>query len=384
MIGYHTDESLSLGRSRGLLWVCLITFAVFVGWAGWATLDEMTRGEGRIVPSGRLQSIQSLEGGILEALYVNEGDVVEKGQPILKLDDTRFRSLFLETDQQIKSLKAAITRLEAEVTGVRQLGFTASDSLDPQLIETETRLFEARRAKLDETVASLTRRRDLGRQQLRMLEPLVRDQAVSEMEFLTLKKEVASVEGELVDVVRAFSQEAYTELSGKKTELSRLEQVALQRADQLTRTIIRSPVRGRVNSIAVTTQGGVIQPGDEIMDILPTDDHLLVEARIRPQDVAFIAPGMNAVVKLTAYDYTVYGSLDGEVLQVSADTIEEETPRGKETFYKVLIQTAADRLAHRGQELPMKPGMVAQVEIKTAKRNVLSYLMRPILKARLI
>ncbi|WP_420388678.1 HlyD family efflux transporter periplasmic adaptor subunit [Marinobacter sp.] len=377
------DTASRFKRSRSVLWACFLCLGVFVAWASWAEVDEMTKGEGRIIPSGRLQAIQSLEGGILRELYVSEGDVVEKGQVLLKLDDTRFRSSYMETREQVNTLKAAIARLEAEVTGAKEVSFPDTPAIPESLINAERKLFNARQAKLEETLSSLKRRSAIVDRQRQLLKPLLKDQAVSEMEYLNLESEVASLEGEYLDVSRKYSEEAYGELASKRGELGRIQQVLLQREDQLKRTDLLSPVRGKVNNISVTSESGVVQPGELIMDILPLDDSLLVETRIEPRDVAFIAQGMPAVVKLTAYDYTVYGSLTGQVLKVGADSTEEQSARGKEVYYKVLVQTDASSLSHRGKTLPMKPGMVAQVEIKTDKRTVLSYLLRPVLKARL-
>ncbi|WP_148862812.1 HlyD family efflux transporter periplasmic adaptor subunit [Marinobacter fonticola] len=370
-------------RSRALLWLCLIVLASFVTWASWAELDEVTRGEGRIIPSGRLQHIQSLEGGIVERLYVREGDRVEPGELLVKLRDTRFRSSFLETREQIRHLQASIARLDAEVMGAENISFPPETDLSEALKGAERDLFEARRDKLNEKIHTLKNQQRLAEKQLALLQPLVEKKAVSEMEYIGVQKEVASLKGDILDLSRAYSQESYTELAKKKGELARLEQVLLQRQDQLRRTEIVSPVRGEVNNIAVTTQGGVIQPGEIILDIIPTDDHLLVETRIKPQDVAFLAPGMRAIVKLTAYDYTLYGALDGEVLKISADAMEEETPRGKELFYEVIVATEAESLQSASGALPLKPGMVADVEILNGKRSVLSYLLNPVLKARL-
>lgn len=376
-----TDTAMR--RSRAVLWSCLLALGAFVGWAAWAELDEVTRGDGRITPSGRLQTIQSLEGGILNTLYVSEGDLVEAGAPLLKVDDTHFRASYMETSEQVRTLSASIARLEAEVVGAEAVEFSEMLELSQDHILAETALFDARRQKLKQKTGSLGRQQRLVQKQLKLLRPLVKSQAVSEMEYLNLEKEIASLEGELLDLNRAYSQEAYTELSKKKGERARLEQILLQRLDQLSRTDIRSPVRGRVNNITITTRGGVIQPGEMIMDILPTDDHLLVETRIKPQDVAFLAPGMPATIKLTAYDYTMYGALKGEVLKIGVDSIEEETARGKEVFYKVLVATDASELVSGDQSLPMKPGMVAQVEILNGKRSVLSHLLKPVLRARL-
>ncbi|WP_445004092.1 HlyD family type I secretion periplasmic adaptor subunit [Halomonas mongoliensis] len=369
--------------SHPILWVSLLVIVVFIAWAAWAEIDEVTRGEGRVVPLTRMQTIQSLEGGILAELLVRRGERVEAGQPLLRLDDTRFRSAYLETVSQIAVLRASIARLEAEVLELEEIDFPAELDPEGELVRSERALFHARRERLREAERSINEEMRLARRQLELVEPLVQRRSVSEMEALKLGQSIASLAGRLAELRNTYVQDAYAELSAKQAELSTLEQTVLQRSDQLQRTEIHSPVRGRVNDILVNTQGGVIQSGEPIMEITPIEDQLLIEARVRPQDVAFVAPGMPASVKITAYDYTIYGDLKGEVEQISEDTIEEETPRGKEAFYEVLIRTETAYLERNGEVLPIRPGMVAQVDIQTGKRTLLSYLLKPIIKARL-
>ncbi len=206
---------------------------------------------------------------------------------------------------------------------------------------------------------------------------------VSEVEALRLGKEVAQLRGRQTEVRNTYMQEAYAELATKKAELAAQTQVFNQRDDQLRRTRLVSPMKARVNDVRVTTRGGVIQPGEAIMELTPIDDQLLVEARFLPRDVAFIRPGMPARVKITAYDYTVYGDLPGKVEQISADTIEEDTPRGKVAYYSVQVRTERSYLNRNGRRLPIRPGMVAEVDVQSGRRTVLSYLLRPLLKARL-
>ena len=369
--------------SRWLMWTCVATVALFFAWASWAEIDEITRGDGRVIPMARMQTIKSLEGGILAELLVDRGSRVEIGQPLLRLDETRFKSAFLETQSQMDGLKAAIARLEAEMLERSEITFSEDIVDKKELISAETRLFKARRDRLREAEHSIRAEIDMAQKQLNLVKPLVDKRSVSEMEALRLGQTIASLRGRLAEVRNTYVQDAYTELTAKQAELSTLEQTLAQRNDQLTRTHIHSPVRGRVNDIMLNTLGGVIQPGEAIMEITPVEDQLLIEAKVKPQDVAFVAPGMPASVKLTAYDYSIYGDLDGVVEQISEDTIEEDTPRGKESFYQVLVTTKTAELEHKGEILPVRPGMVAQVDIQTGKRTVLNYLLNPIIKARL-
>lgn len=370
--------------ARSILWCCVLTVTTFVGWAWWATLDDVTRGEGRVVPAGRLQTIQSLDGGLLSRLLVNEGDEVAVGQILVELDDTRYLAAYRETEEQMHTLVAAVARLESEVSGATSISFPDRYTLDASLKQTEQDLFSARKGRLEEMLRSLAQKKALALKQLNLLQPLRQSQAVSEIELIQVQRDIASLEGEMVGINRSFSEDAYAELVQKKGELSRLLQIAAQRSDQLERTRVRSPVRGKVNTINVTTEGAVIGQGELIMDILPLDDSLLVETRVKPKDVAFLAPGMPATVKLTAYDFSVYGSAEGKVVKISADSIQEDTIRGKETFYKVLVSLDRDYVGELAQGLAVKPGMIAEVDIKTGQRSVLSYLLNPIIKARLI
>ena len=369
--------------NHAVLWVSVLAILAFIVWAAWAELDEVTRGEGRVIPLSRMQTIQSLEGGILAELLVARGDRVEPGQPLVRLDDTRFRSAFRETESRIDVLRAAIARLEAEVGERERIAFPAGIAAEGELARAERALFRARRERLREAERSINEEIRIARRQLALVEPLVQRRSVSEMEALRLRQTIAALSGRLAELRNGYVQEAYTELSAKQAELAALEQTLLQRRDQLQRTEILSPVRGRINEILVNTVGGVIQPGEAIMEVTPVEDQLLIEARVRPQDVAFVAPGMPASVKITAYDYTIYGDLDGVVEQISEDTIEEDTARGKEAFYLVLIRTERAQLERKGEILPIRPGMVAQVDIQTGKRSLLSYLLKPIIKARL-
>jgi adhesin transport system membrane fusion protein len=366
------------------MWFCVFTVIIFVTWAGWAKLDDVTRGEGRVVPAGRLQSIQSLDGGLLAELKVSEGDTVHVGQTLLVLDQTRYRAAYKETEEQVHTLVAAVARLEAEVSGAGDIRFPPQYTLATSLTQSELDLFNARRVRLEKMLGSLKRKKDLSLKHFKLLEPLQKSQAVSEIELIQVRRDIAALEGEMLALSRGFAEEAYAELVQKKGELGRLLQVAAQRSDQLQKTEVRSPVRGKVNTIHVNTEGAVIGQGEVIMDVLPLDDRLYVETRINPKDVAFLVPGMPATIKLTAYDFSVYGSLEGEVIKISADSIQEETVRGKESFYRVLVSLKQEFLAAQGQELVIKPGMMAEVDIKTGERSVLSYLLNPIVKARLI
>lgn len=368
---------------RPLLWVLLATVGIAVAWAALAQIDEVTRGDGRVVPYSRIQKIQSLEGGILDRLLVQEGDLVQAGQPLLRMDETHFRTNLQESANQAQSLRAAIARLDAEVAGKGEVVFP--ESVDPAgpVARSERELFRSRRQALQQGEAALQSQMVLAQQQLDIVRPLVARRAVSEVESLKLTQDIAALRGKLTELRSGYAQDAYTERAQHKAELDALEPIVQQRQDQLRRTELLSPVRGRVNTIMISTRGGVIPPGEPIMDVIPVEDRLLVEAKVKPRDVAFLVPGMSAKVKITAYDYTIYGELTGTVEQISADTIEEDTPHGKEAFYQVLVRTDGSQLRRGNEVLPIIPGMIAEVDILTGKRSVLNYLTRPLVKARL-
>lgn len=378
-----TREGEAHPLARPILWACVGVVAIFIVWAAWAKVDEVARGEGKVIPNSRVQVIQSLEGGILAELLVREGQVVDAGQPLAQLDDTRFTTATQETASQVKALTAAIARLEAEVLGSTAISFPDSIPAGDAVVASEQALFRARRQNLNATLAALSSETGYAQRQLNIVTPLAERGVVSEVEGLRLGKDIAALTGRQTEVRNTYMQEAYAELANKKAELAAQSEIFNQRRDQLQRTRLTAPVRARVNEILVTTRGGVVQPGEAIMQLTPVDDQLLVEARVQPRDVAFIREGMPASVKISAYDFTIYGDLPGRVEQISEDTLEEDTPRGKMAYYSVLIRTDRAWLEKNGQRLPIRPGMVAQVDIQSGERSVLSYLLKPLLKARL-
>ncbi|WP_417277804.1 HlyD family type I secretion periplasmic adaptor subunit [Celeribacter sp.] len=379
----HIDGSYrrqTVKRARLVIQTVVLSLVIAIGWAALAQINEITRGDGRVVPLRRLQSIQSLEGGILSELHVSEGDIVQEGQLIARLDPTRSQTAFNSTQAEITALAAEVKRLEAEVLEQPHLEF------GPTLNETEAtelRLFEARRTKLEASLASLEEERGTIERQIEITSPLVAGGAVSQIDLLQLRQQKAELDGKINEVRNAYVQDAYKDLAARRAKLTTLQQDLIQKQDEFQRTEIRSPVAGRVNNIEITTLGGVVQPGEPIMEITPTDDQLLIETKVKPQDVAFVAPGMPASVKITAYDFATYGDLAGVVTQISEDTVEEDTPQGPQDFYRVMVRTETSYLERFGEQFAIRPGMVAQVDIESGERSVLSYLTRPLMRARL-
>lgn len=379
----HIDGSyrqIALRRSRRLVQIVAAVVVGAILWAGFAQIDEITRGDGRVIPLRRMQTVASLEGGILAELLVREGDIVASGQTVARLDPTRSESAFLAAQSEITTLEAEVARLEAEVLEKPELDFGASPT-DTEA--TELRLFNARRTRLEASLSALEAERDAIQQQFDITSPLAAGGSVSRIDVLKLQQQSAELEGKISETRNGYVQDAYKDLAERRAKLGALRQEIVQKRDEFARTEVQSPVEGRINNIEVTTLGGVIQPGEPIMQITPIDDQLLIETKVLPRDVAFIAPGMPASVKITAYDFSIYGDLRGTVTQISEDTVEEETAKGPQDFYRVMVQTDRSFLERYGQTYAIRPGMVAQVDIEGGKRSILSYLTRPLLRARL-
>jgi len=385
------------GPPRRVPWLAFLSvlllggmLGAFVAWAAYAELEEVTRGNGRVIPSSREQVIQSLETGVLTELLVREGDRVEKDQPLLRIDDTRASALFRELQGKVAALAAQAARLRAEAYGGR-LEFPA-EVRNPALVRRETQAFQARTRALDEGLATLARGIALLDREIEIVEPMVARGLVSEVEALRLKRLRNEQSLQIADRRNRFRAEAAAELNRVESELAQTRETATARGDAYRRTELRSPMRGTVKSIRVTTIGGVIQQGQDLMLIVPVEDTLVVEAFVKPADVAFLHPGQPAVVKLSAYDYAIYGGLDGTVEFISPDTLRDERrgalaaagdPEETGAFYRVLVRTRATALRGPGDtELPILPGMTATVEMLAGRKTVLQYLLKPLTRAR--
>lgn len=364
-----------------LLYSIIIFLLVFIIWAHFAVLDEKTTAIGKVIPSSQIQVIQNLEGGILADIHVREGDTVEKGQALLRIDDTRFSASLKEGESNYYALLAAVARLNAQVNNHNTIDFPQEVLKNrPDLVKNQLELFKYHKDQLDSNIATLQKSYDFAKKELAITKPLVKEGLMSELELLQLKREINELEGEIDAHGDKFRSTVQEELNKKQMELNALKESLMANKDRVTRTMVRSPVHGAIKKVNVTTIGGVISPGMEIMEIVPLEDTLLVEARVRPSDIAFIHPGQKATVKLTAYDYAIYGGLEGIVEHISADTIHE--PKTNETFYKILVRTDRNYLVKGTDLLPIIPGMTATVDILTGKKSVLAYLLKPILRAK--
>ncbi|ELY3761751.1 HlyD family efflux transporter periplasmic adaptor subunit [Cronobacter universalis] len=376
------EELARQGRFySSVIWLTLAALVLFFVWAWFATLDEVTVGTGKITPSSRAQVIESLDGGIVNALMVHEGDVVERGQMLARLDPTRFQSNYGEAAARARALRASSERLRSELTG-EPLQFSEESLREPALVARERQLYESRRRNLNETLENLQKTYNLVMAELRMTQPLVAKGAASEVEVIRLQRQAAELKGKMDDARNQFAVRAREEQVKNNADLDAQLQAMAGKADQLDRATLFSPVRGVVKDIQVTTVGGVLQPGGKLMEIVPLEDQLLVETRINPRDIAYIRPGLPATVKVTAYDSSIYGDLKGEVEMVSPDTLQDEVKRDQ-FYYRVYVRTQSAELKNRnGKRFPILPGMVANVEIKTGQKTVLDYLIKPLNKVK--
>jgi len=409
--------------SRLILLSALATLIAALIWAHFAVLDEVKRGNGRVVPTRQMQVVQTLEGGIVSAILVQEGTIVEQGQPLIRIEDTKFASEFGEIRERRSAMAARVERLEAEAAGNGTLEFSPElMRASPQAVAAERSVFDARARKLAQDIDTIQqqesqRRREYDeykatetklvdtlkylQREVELTKNLYKQKVVPEIEMLRIDRQASEMTGQLqvtkasMAKAEAGIQEAQSRLQGARMtlraqadedlaksrgDLAVLDENIKSAKDRVLRTELRSPVHGIVNKVNITTIGAVVQPGGNLMEIVPLDDSLLVEGRIRPQDIAFIRPGQEAVVKISAYDSSVYGSLVGKVERISADTIAEEKPeRGEkgETFYRVMVRTDKNHLGTDAQPLPIIPGMIATVEVLTGQKTVLDYMLKP-------
>lgn len=377
---FDPDEVRASGSSRVVLWVTAFV-AVFLTWAWWFEIDEVSSGGGQVVPSSREQVIQSLEGGIVAELAVAPGDIVARDQVLAQLDPTRGESSVEETAAKYRAALASATRLQAEVDGRDTLEFPDELAAHPELVATERALFDSRRASLSGSQGGLQRSLELVRRELQITSALVESGAASNVELLRLQRQRSEIELKIAEVRSEYMVRSREELARANAEVESLSPVMRGRTDSLTRLTLRSPVRGVVKDIEVTTIGGVVPPNGALMTIVPLDDKLMVEARIAPRDIAFIHPGQEAMVKVTAYDYAIYGGLPGKVATISPDTIRDEF-NPEIVYYRVFVRTDTDALVNRdARRFPIVPGMVTTTDIRTGRKTIWQYLVKPVNRA---
>lgn len=408
-------------KSRLTVWVVATLMLTALVWAKFAVLEEVTMGEGKAIPSSKVQVIQNLEGGIVTEIFVREGQLVNKGETLLRLDDTRFRSNKGESEVDRFTLTAQVERLSAEAEG-RPFKLPAEViAKAPQVAADELALYQSRQQRLRSEQRTLNEqlrqktqelaefrakqeqyRSSLGlvQQELNMSTPLVASGAVSPVEILRLRRSAVEIRGSMdattlaipradsaINEIKskvqesefAFRSDASKELNEKRSDLAKITATSIAIDDRVTRTTVVSPVRGIVKMLKVNTIGGVVQPGSDLVEIVPLEDNLLIEAKVRPQDVAFLHPGQKAMVKFSAYDYTIYGGLPAKLELIGADTTTDD--KGN-SFYLIQVRTDRNHLGSDAKPLLIIPGMTATVDIITGEKSVLDYLLKPVLKAR--
>jgi len=424
VVDFATDADLAMLRqeplrARVLLRAIGIVVALFLLWAAVAQLDEVTRGEGKVIPSKQLQVLQSIDGGLVSEILVKEGDVVNPNQLLIKIDETRFVSSVKENQAQYLGLVAKAARLRAISEGKPFVPPPEVLKADPSIVQQERQFFEARNDELIAAVsiarqqlaqrhqelneaqakkAQATQGYDLTSKELAVTRPLINSGAISEVELLRLERDVSRYRGErdmasaqisriqaaineaqrkIEEVELTFRNDASKELSETMAKLNSLAEGSVALSDRVKQSSIRSPVKGTVKRLLVNTVGGVVQPGKDMIEIVPLEDALLLEAKVQPRDIAFLRPGQPVMVKFTAYDFSIYGGLDGTLEHIGADSVTDEKGNA---FYTVRVRTSKPGFGDAN--LPIIPGMVAEVDILTGKKSVLAYLIKPVLRAK--
>ncbi len=382
--GIATVEDDERRASKTLVWVTGLTLVLALLWAGWFELDEITRGQGKVIPSSREQVIQSMDTGVLSEMFVREGSLVEKDQVLLQIDDARTGAVFREAQEKLMALSALAARLKAEAYGTA-LSFPPEVQQETGLIQQETQAYSARKRALSESLRSLDISLSAVSRELSMTEPLVKQGVMSEVELLRLRRQQSDLMGQRAERQNRYLTDANNELVRVASELSQTKENASAREDAFRRTTVRSPMKGVVKNVQVTTVGGVIQAGQPILEIVPTEDEMLVEAYVKPSEVAFLKVGQKAVVKLTGYDFNKYGGLDGVLEHLSPDTLRDERQKKpgnpmelEEGLYRIMVRVKETEGLRNGLKLTPTPGMTATVEIRTGQKSVLEYLFRPL------
>lgn len=424
VVDFATDADLAILRqeplrARVLLRLIGIVSVLFILWAAIAQLDEVTRGEGKVIPSRQIQVLQSIDGGLVSEILVHEGDVVQANQLLIKIDETRFVSSVKENQAQYLGLVAKAARLKAIAEGKPFVPPPEVLKADPSIVAQERKFYDARNDELTAAISiarqQLNQRQqelneaqakraqasqgyDLTSKELSVTRPLINSGAVSEVELLRLERDVSRYRGErdmasaqisrvqsaineaqrkIEEVELAFRNDAGKELSETMAKLNSLAEGSVGLSDRVKQSSIRSPVKGTVKRLLVNTVGGVIQPGKDMIEIVPLEDTLLLEARVLPRDIAFLRPGQPVIVKFTAYDFSIYGGLDGTLEHIGADTVMDDKGNA---FYTVRVRTSKPGFGD--SNLPIIPGMVAEVDILTGKKSVLAYMLKPVLRAK--
>ena len=370
-----------LNSHSKFLYVFVSTIVLLVIWANIYEIDQVSRASGKVIASSRIQIIQAANGGVIEMLLVKEGDIVKKGQLLASLDKTSFSASVNELNARIANLKAQAVRLRANLLNKNALAFDDDVLTFPKVVELQTQIFKQRRQGFNDEMRTLQVAFDLSAQEADLVEKLFRSGDVKQSEVIRVQKMKNEAESKLVNRRNKQLEDVNLELAKIEDELRQNIEIRKQRQEQLENSEFRAAVPGIVKNVRVTTIGGVLRAGEELMQIIPTDDELIIEAKILPTDIAGIHNGLDASVRFDPFDFTIFGGVEGKVSYVSGDTLVEETPRGEQTYYRVHVKLGRYPVTtSNGKNIELLPGMTAQVDIRTGRRSVITYLLKPIRK----
>lgn len=370
-----------LSQQALLIYGVAVFFALAIAWSVWAELDQVSRAPGQVIPTGRIQTIQSTDGGQIERIFVREGDVVKKGQQLVQLDDVKLLASVGEAQGKVASLMGAMTRINAELFD-KPLSFPPEVQAFPEFMSNQTMLYTKRRQALQDQLSSLRTMLGLMKQELDMNMPLLEQGDVSRADVLRLQRSVSDIQSQIVNVRNKYLQDLQAEYTKTEEDLVTAREVLAQRSDALKDTKIVAPVDGIVKNIKLTTLGGVLRPSDEVLTIVPTGEELILETKMSPSDIAYVRTGQPASVKFDAYDSSIYGSGRGTVTYISPDTLVEQTSRGENVYYRVHVKvdTSGMKPHKAGEKIEIQPGMTATAEIQTGRNTVWHYLTKPLNK----
>lgn len=373
-------------KSFVVILLFMLLLGVFVIWAYFSPLEEVTRGQGSVIPSSREQIVQSLDPGIIREMRVKEGDIVEKEQVLLTLDDTRSSAILRESEAKVQNLEAIASRLRAEAYSI-PLKFPLG--IDKEIETRELAAYQARRRAMLDTISGLSKSKTLLDREIAIVSPMVKRGVMSEVELLRMQRQSADLANQITERKNKYAADASNELVQTESELAQARENMAMRADPVERSQIKAPMRGIVKNIRINTVGGVVQAGQDILEIVPLDDTLIVQAYISPKDVAFIRVGQEALIKVSAYDYAIYGGLEGKVILLSPDTLQDERRPSElklnpdQAYYRVLVETNGNYITdNSGHKLDISPGMTATVDIKTGEKTIFQYLIKPITRMK--
>ncbi|WP_197016942.1 HlyD family type I secretion periplasmic adaptor subunit [Mannheimia varigena] len=373
-------------RSFAVIILFAIFLVVFVIWSYFSPIEEVTRGQGSVIPSSREQIVQSLDPGIISEMKVKEGDIVEKDQVLLTLDDTRSSAVFRESEAKVQNLEAVVSRLQSEAYGV---ALKFPERISEEVRDRELAAYNARRRAMQDAVNGFARSKALLDKEIAIVSPMVKKGVMSAVELLRMQRQSAELANQITERKNQYSAIASNELVQAESELAQAKENMAMRADPVERSQIKAPLRGIVKNIRINTVGGVVQAGQDILEIVPLDDTLIVQAYISPKDVAFIRVGQEALIKVSAYDYAIYGGLEGKVVLLSPGTLQDDRRPSElklnpeQSYYRVLVETSDSHITDKaGNRLDISPGMTATVDIKTGEKTIFQYLIKPITRMK--